>query len=92
MKHQRISSGWIKPRTRKEKHISKISQFPFAAMKLVQGLPLTLLVRRASLTRLHSALHHRQEKDLWQKEHRVLRNACRKSWAQSWERGLPRTV
>lgn len=50
MKYQSISSSWIKPRTRKEKQISKISQFPFAVIKLVQGLQLTLLFRRASLT------------------------------------------
>lgn len=36
MKYQSISSSWSKQGTRKEKQISKISQFPFAAIKLIQ--------------------------------------------------------
>lgn len=35
MKYHSVSSSWIKPTTGKEKHISKISQFPFVTMNVL---------------------------------------------------------
>lgn len=85
-----ISSSWIRSRTRKEKQISKISQFPFTAMKLVQGPPAEPFFKRVSPMAQLCIIG--KIRTCGKNEQCTLCNSYRKSWIHSWENDLHGTA